>query len=254
MAKSGTGDARWASLYRIGAVAALVFLAYTLATLIILTTVGGPPESVEEGFEMLASNRLIGLLRLDLLTVLFIPLYYPILLALYLALRNVHPSAMLLAAVLALAGVTLFLTTPSTFPFLVVSDKYAAATTEAQKAGLLAAGEAILASDMWHSSGALVSGLLLQVGALIMTVLMLRAGGFGRLTAWAGIGTYALDLAHILVGFVLPSVSVVLMMISGTLYLLWFPLLARDLFRLARDQGGAAPMMVGAAKGAPGKE
>jgi hypothetical protein len=85
-------------------------------------------------------------------------------------------------------------------------------------------------------------------------VLMLRGGGFGRLTAWAGIGTYALDLAHILVGFVLPSVSVVLMMISGTLYLLWFPLLARDLFRLARDQGGAAPMMVGAAKGAPGKE
>ncbi|MBN1311180.1 MAG: hypothetical protein JXB30_07150, partial [Anaerolineae bacterium] len=145
-------DQNWKSLYKIGGIAALIFFAYTLATLIVVFGIGTPPESVEEGFRMLADNRLAGLLRLDILTIFFVPLYYPIFLGLYAALKKTNGAIILLATVLALAGLTLFLTNPSTFPFLVLSDKFAAATSEAQKAQLLAAGEAILASDMWHSS------------------------------------------------------------------------------------------------------
>jgi hypothetical protein len=228
-------EQNWGSLYKIAGIAALIFLGYTLVTMIVLFTIGGPPASVEEGFRMVAENRLTGLLRLDILTILFIPLYYPIFVGLYAALKKIDNGLLLLAAVLALAGLTLFLTAPSTFPFLVLSDKFAAATSEAQRTQLLAAGEAILASDMWHSSSSVMSGLLMQIGALIMTAAMLRGNDFGKLTAWAGIGTYGLDLAHVLVGFASPKGSEILMIISGTLYLLWFPLLARDFFRLARD-------------------
>ncbi len=232
-------DRSWNTLYKISGIAALILLAYTLATMIILFSIGGPPASVEEGFNMLAENRLTGLLRLDVLTIFFLSLYYPIFLGLYAALKKTNNAMVLLAVVLALAGLTLFLTTPSTFPFLVLSDKFAAATSEAQKAQLAAAGEAILVSDMWHSSSALVSGLLMQIGVLLMATVMLRSNDFGKHTAWMGIATYGLDLAHVLVVLVSPMGSIVLMWISGPLYLVWFPLLARDFLRLARSSSTA---------------
>jgi hypothetical protein len=65
-----------------------------------------------------------------------------------------------------------------------LSDKFAAATSEAQKTLLLAAGEAILASDMWHGSGAMMGGILLQTGTLLVLLVMLRSNAFGKLTAW----------------------------------------------------------------------
>ncbi len=232
-------DRSWNTLYKISGIAALILLAYTLATMIILFSIGGPPASVEEGFNMLAENRLTGLLRLDVLTIFFLSLYYPIFLGLYAALKKTNNAMVLLAVVLALAGLTLFLTTPSTFPFLVLSDKFAAATSEAQKAQLAAAGEAILVSDMWHSSSALASGLLMQIGVLLMATVMLRSNDFGKRTAWTGIATYGLDLAHVLVVLVSPMGSIVLMWISGPLYLVWFPLLARDFLRLARSSSTA---------------
>ncbi len=65
---------------------------------------------------------------------------------------------------------------------------------------------------------------------------MLRSGAFGRVTAWSGIVTHSLDLAHFAVGLVLPAGGLVLMMVAGPLYLVWIPLVARDFFRLARRQ------------------
>jgi len=138
--------------------------------------------------------------------------------------------------VLAFAGVTLFLATPSAFSWLALSDKFAAATTEAQRQQLLAAGEAILASDMWHGSGAMMGGILLQTGTLLLSVVMLRSPAFGKLLAYLGIVTHGLDLAHLLTGLVFPPGGVILMAIAGPLYLVWFPLLARDFFRLGETQ------------------
>jgi hypothetical protein len=138
--------------------------------------------------------------------------------------------------ILAFAGVTLFLAAPSALSFLTLSDRFAAATGEGQRAQFLAAGEAVLASDMWHGSRALVSGLLMQAGTLLFSALMLRSSAFGRLTAWTGVITHGLDLAHILVSPFVPMGGVVLMAVAGPLYLVWFPLLARDFFRLARPR------------------
>lgn len=227
-------DQNWRSLYKTSGAAALILFAYSLVTMIILFTIGGPPETVQQGFNMLAENRLTGLLRLDVLTIVFLPLYYPIFLGLYAALKKIDNGIMLLSVVLALAGLTLFLTTPSTFPFLVLSDKFAAATSEVERSQLLAAGEAILASDMWHSSSSVLSGVLMQAGVVMMSVVMLRSSDFPRLTAWIGIATFGLDLAHVLVGLVFPMGGNMLMWISGPLYLVWFPLVARDFFRLER--------------------
>ncbi len=230
-------NVNWASFYKIGGIAALVALLYSLATLSIVMALGMPPETAQEGFTLLAENRLVGLLRMDVLTILvMLPLYYLLILGLYGALRATAGTQSRLAAILGIVGVTLVLATPSAFAFLTLSDKFAAATDAAQRALFLAAGEAVLASDLYHGSGALMGGLLLQTATLIFSVLMLRSASFGKLTAWVGIVMHGLDLLHILVGFLAPAVGATLMIIAGTLYLVWFPLLAWDFFRLAKTR------------------
>ena len=146
--------------------------------------------------------------------------------------NKIHAVYAAIAFLLGCAGVTLVLATPSVFSWLALSDKYAAATSEAQKTMLLAAGEAILASDLWHGSGARIGGLLMQTGMLLVSLLMLRSFAFSKLTAWIGVATHGLDLLHILLSFFSPVGGAALMFVAGPLYLVWFPLLARDFFRL----------------------
>src|SRR5574341_562389 len=113
----------WRSLYKIGGAIAMIWLLYSLVTMVLLIAIGGQPESAQEGFTMLQENRLVGLLRLDVLTILVMPLYYLLFLGLYMALRKTHGVYALLAAVLIFAGLTLALATPSAFSFLALSDK-----------------------------------------------------------------------------------------------------------------------------------
>jgi hypothetical protein len=236
MRRSEPVDTNWKSLYRIGGVTAWLLVAYSLVTMVLLVATGGQPGTAQEVFSLLQDNRMVGLLRLDALTIVIMPLYYLLFLGLYVALKKTHGAYALLAAVLVFAGVTLVLATPSAASWVALSDRYAAATGEAQKTLLLAAGEAILASDMWHGSGALMGGVLLQIGALLLSVVMLRGESFAKATAYVGTLTHGLDLARMLIALIFPAGSFVLMAIAGPLYLVWFPLLARDFFRLGARQ------------------
>ena len=227
-------DSRWKSLYQIGGIAALIFVVYSLVTMILLVLIGGQPETAHEAFNMLEGNKLVGLLRLDMLTLLIVPLYYPIFLSIYVTLKKSQAAYATLGALLAFAGVTLFLATPSVFSWITLSDNYAVATSAAQKDQLLAAGEAILASDMWHASGTVIGGVLMLIAALIFSIVMLKSEDFGKGTAYVGNVSHGLDLIRIFVSFFIPQASVVFMAIAGPLYLVWFPLLARDFFRLDR--------------------
>ncbi len=229
-------ESSWKSVYKIGGVSASIFIAYSLVTMAIILLIGGPPDSALEVFNLLAENKFIGLLRLDALTLVIVPLYYPLFLSICAALRKFQPAYASLGGLLAFAGVTLFLATPSAFSLISLSDKYAAATSVAQKDQFLAAGEAILASDMWHSTGAMTGGILMLLATLLLSIVMLNSGNFGKATAYVGIVTHGLDLAHVLLGFLSSQLGVILMAIAGPLYLVWFPLLARDLFRLGRDR------------------
>ena len=111
-------DTNWKNLYKICGGVALFFVAYSLAEMIVLIAIGGQPENAREGFAMLQENRLTGLLRLDLLTVLVIPLYYLLFLGLYMSFKKIHAVFAAIAVVLGFAGVTLFSRHP--FGFLMV--------------------------------------------------------------------------------------------------------------------------------------
>jgi len=225
------------TVYCLGGTACFVLLVYSLATLLIMSLAGGPPVTIEQTFSILQDNKISGLLRLDILTVFVMPLYYLLFYSLFVALKNTDYAVSTISMILAFAGVTLFLATPSVFSYLYLSDKFAIATSDFQKNQLLAAGESILASDMWHGTGAKIGGLLLQTGALLISIVMLRSNVFNRSTAITGIATHGLDLAHILIGFFAPAHGNIIMFIAGPLYLIWFPMIGLRLYklRLAKD-------------------
>jgi hypothetical protein len=224
----------WKQLYIIGAVAALVQLAAILAYTIAMATLGPKPASIEEYFAIQQVNLLASVLRGDFLFLFLIGGYLGTFPALYVALRNVSPVYAMFATLFTLIAVTICFSAESTFALLHLGDQYAATASDAQRAQLLAAGRAIIAADMWNSSGAYVSGILLQGGGIIISLVMLRSRDFGKVTAIAGLLGNALDLAqHVLHPFT-PSLSATIMMFMGPFYLVWFPMLARDFFRLAR--------------------
>jgi hypothetical protein len=230
-----TNDSAFRSLCKAGGIASFGFILYSLITLAILTVVGGPPSSATAAFSLLQTNRILGLLRMDLLTVVFIPLYYLIFLGIFLALHGYKNAWSIIALLAVFVGVTLFLATPSVLAMLNLSDKYATATSESQQNQLIAAGEAVLASDMWHGTGAVLGGILIQFGALLFSILMLPGNVFNRLTAYVGIITHGLDFVHFFFLFWIPPVGAVLLAIAGTLYLLWFPLIGVRLFQIGRQ-------------------
>ena len=219
-------------LYQLGGLTCMILIAYSLIMMLIMVGIGTPPETIEECFSMLQENRLYGLLRLDILTVFVMPLYYLLFYSIYLALKDTNKELLSISTILVFVGLTLFLATPSVFSYLYLSDEYAKAIIESDKNQIIAAGEAILASDMWHGTGAKIGGILMQLGALIISMTMLKSNVFNKLTAYTGIVTHGLDLAHIIIGFFLPTVGIILMAIAGPLYLLWFPLIGIRLFKL----------------------
>ena len=221
-----------------GGIAALVLVVYSLSTIVQLIVLGGPPTTAAEAFRVLQSHRIVGLLRLDLPTIVAMPLYYFVFLGLFAALRGTDWANAVLSTSLAFVGVTLLLATPTALSMISLSQKYAAATTEATRTQFLAAGEAILATDIWHGTGAIMGGVLVQSGAVLICVVMLRSSVFSRTTAYLGILMHGLDLARIVFGLFLPASGVVLMAIAGPLYPVWFFLVGQRLLKLAAKGSG----------------
>lgn len=227
------GVGELSGLCRIGGIAALILIVYSLATIVQMLVLGGQPTTAAEAFNLLEHHRAVGLLRLDLPTVVVMPLYYLLFLGLYAALRRINPAIALLSTALAFVGVTLLLATPTALSMVRLSDKYTAATSDAMRAQFQAAGEAIMAADIRHGTGAIMGGVLLQCGAVLICCVMLRGGVFSKATAWLGIAMHSLDLAHIVLGLFVPVAGVVLMAIAGPLYPIWLFLVGRKLLKLA---------------------
>lgn len=225
------GDRR--GLCRIGAIAAYILIVYSLATIVQMVVLGGQPSTASEAFTLLRHNKALGLLRLDLPTIVVMPFYYLLFLGLFAALRRNNLANVLLATALAFVGVTLLLATPTALSMLTLSDKFTAANTDTARAQLMAAGEAIMAADIWHGTGAILGGVLLQCGAVLICCVMLRGGVFSNATAWLGIVMHSLDLAHIIGGQFVPICGVVFMAIAGPLYPIWLFMVGRRLQQLA---------------------
>jgi hypothetical protein len=231
---SETASTDWQKLLRLGGAILFVQLACLLISMVVLTIVGAEPTTAQDYFTALQENRLIGLLRLDFPTLIMIALFPIVAMALFAAFRRSRPAYGLLAMVAIIIGVLLALANHSALSVLHLADRYAATTTAAEQAQFLAAGEAVIATDMWHTTAGFFAGVFMQGGFAFISYVMLQSKSFGKWTAYTGTLANGLDFVHLFVAFFAPTLATILISIGGVFYLLWFPLLGRDLIRLGR--------------------
>ena len=131
-------------------------------------------------------------------------------------------------------GMILGLAPHSAFSIINLSDQFAAASSPAQQEQLLAAGQAVISSDMWNSTSGFLAGIFLQGGTVLISILILQSKKFSKATGITGILSNGFDFLHVFVALLNPTLCILLLYISGPFYLLWFPLLGRDLIKLGR--------------------
>jgi hypothetical protein len=144
----------WKSLYRVAGVAALVMVIVfrrnfateliTFSGFGIFDVPAAHPASALEWFALFQRDRLVGLLLYDLVDVINYALLGLIFLAVYMALRETSKSAMLLATSVGFLGVIANLISNQAFAMLNLSNEYAGAGSEAERAAFVGAGEALL--------------------------------------------------------------------------------------------------------------
>jgi hypothetical protein len=233
-----TADPAYRSLYKLGAAAAFTVVALTLGE-VVAHSLYPQPSTVSGWFTLFQSNPLMGLLDFWGLEVPMYLMFAFVFLALYVLLRKANASLMAVALTLALLGTGIFLATNNPCSMLSLSNQYAAATTDAQRSTLLAAGQAVLAQTNQRAIGGFNVGLfLVSVAGLIVSWAMLRSGVFSRLTAYVGLVAYALALADYLRQALTPSAAIALLVIlAGALVLMiWYVLVGRRLYQLGRPE------------------
>lgn len=226
-------EADWKPMYRMGGVAALISVA-TVVVAIPVFLVSPPPTTVLDWFTLFHRNAFLGLLDLDLLMLIGIAMSGLIYFALFGALRQANRPLMALGTLIGLVGVTVYFASNTAFNMLSLSGQYDAATTEAERSRLLAAGQTTLA--IWQGSAYDIGYVLGGVAMLIIAIVMLRSAVFGRPTAYIGLLTGALMLIPATAG----TVGLVLSLVSLAPAAVWDILIARRLFQLAAPQAEVA--------------
>ena len=221
--------AGWGGLLRLGAAAAafVVVMIPLQAAVFILSP---PPSTVQGFFALFQENPVKGLLDLDLLLTLDYLVMIPFYLALYVVVRRVAPGWSLLALVTGLFSLVLFVVSrEATFSMWLLSDQYAAATSTAQKAALLAAGTTML--TVYNGGTFATSYILGAVSTLLFSAVMVRHHIFGRLPGLVGLLTGLTMLVPANAG----PVGLIVAMVSLLPTAAWLILLIPHLLRLARE-------------------
>lgn len=226
---AGIEDSAWRPLYRAAGVAALLSVAFTFLAVIVFIA-NPPPTTITAWFTLFQRNGLLGLMNLDLLMLVTYVLMGVIYVALYGALHRGHEPVMALAALCGLVSIVTYIASNTGFNLLVLSGQYAAATTEAQRAAIRAAGQAMLA--IWQGTAYDVSYVLGGIAALLVAAVMLRSHRFGRVTAYVGLVLGVLMLVPATVG----TIGLYMSLISLVPTVIWLALLASRFFQLASPQ------------------
>lgn len=223
-------DQRWKDLYRIAGIAAIISVAVIILGFVTYFIWPFTPgvETTVNILRFLQSNRLGGLISLDLF--LFIGNLFSIalFLALYVSLKPVNESYALIALAVGLIGVVLLIPSRPISELFTLSRYYSTAETEAAKSQYLAAGEALL--TLFNGTNWFMNTLLGGISLLIFSILMLRSKIYSKATAYVGILTNA-----VVCGFFIPGIGVFLLFLSLLGYVTWYFLLARRFFQMARS-------------------
>lgn len=226
-------DPHWRSLYRIGGAAALAAAVLGITEVIIEaagSSLISAPSTIAEWFTLLQSNRILGLAVLGIFESVFFILSALAILSLYPALKQHSQAVTATAVALIWTGTIIYIATNPALSLDSLSSQYALATSDAQRAILLSAGQAILA--LGQGTGANLTFLLSAIAGLMVSVVMLKSKVFGKPVAIVGIVANLFGLPGSALGLVVWT-------LNGLLMLIWIVLVGIRLLQLASIQSRA---------------
>jgi len=226
-------DPRWKDLYRIGAISCIALSALTVLAVVAFFIWPYTPgfTSVSNIFSTLQSDRLGGLISLDLSVPIVNLILILQLLALYAALKRVNESYAIIALVFGLMSVILFLTVRPLAELVYLSNQYAAAASATEKNQYLAAGEALNA--LFGGTAWMLSQLLIATSFIISSLLILRSDIFSKATGYVGLVNAIVALGILIPVFVITAICGLGATIGGVI---WSIMLARTFIHLGWDR------------------
>lgn len=188
-----TDEPSWQPLIRAGAIgAAIAVVLYLVALVLVFVTEMAPTTGAADMLAYIDENRTLYIVKQSL-WVLPSVLLMVTFLALTVVLMPLDRAWALIAGtigVLSWAGTYMWPTTgEGSFVLLMLSDSYASAVTDAERAAYLAGAETMIA---YNESPAML-GVMQALGILMISWVMLR-GAFSRGLAWLGIATGAIGM------------------------------------------------------------
>ncbi|GAA1598900.1 hypothetical protein [Kribbella karoonensis] len=222
----------WRPLYRAGAVAAACAVVLYVTALVIFATTTAPPDSGGAAIlEYVGAHRTGYIVRqlLWLMPSLFLMVVF---LALTVALRLHGRSFAAVAGLIAVVSWAVSFAWPTTgdgsLAMVVLSDRYAAAGTPADRAPYVAGAELLSALNDVPA----VIGVLQTLGIFLVAILMLR-GVFAKPLAWTGVATGAIGV----ISEILRPVLGWAYALYGVLLFVWLAWTALALWRLSPSAG-----------------
>lgn len=243
-----TNERGWRMLYVVGGVAA--FMALALMVLDIVLTMlpgwgtGTTPTTAMGWFEQFAVNPLLGMRNLDFLNITASVIVLPLYVAIYGALRHSEPALALTGLIVVALGTAVFVSANAALPMLELSRQYATASEAADKAALLSAAQALLASGAHGGLGAFPGFVLSEIGTLLTGVALLRSGAFGRRVAWVGIVGVTVLLGYTTAYTFISATNDLVMLAAipgGLLMIAWYVIVGRRLLGLSASPAEHAP-------------
>lgn len=243
-AHAETRDSEWKNLYLIAGIAALLALSANLLDIVVgmseTELIVSGSQSALDWFARFQANAFRGLYLLGILNIVYAVCLVPVYFGLVAAHLRAHGLYAALAMSVYLIGMAIYIANNAAIPMLVLSHKYAAATTDAQRALFAAAGESVLASGEDFTPGAFPGMFLEIIAAVAIALVMLAGGVFAKRTAWIGlIGFTLLTIFTVWATFIPVLYEIAFYgfgMIGGLFVLAWFVLVARRFFRLGHHQ------------------
>lgn len=217
------------SIYRLAAAASAGIVVLTPGAIAVFAAWPPPYDgTAADWFDLFEDSWLLGLLSMDLLFIGVLVLNIPVLIGLYVALQETHPGIMATAVVFGFLGLGLQLSSITAFEMLALSERYADATSDAEKAVFLAAGEATLATyeGTAFQLNYLFGGTIVP---LAISFVMLKSSRFGVAIPYVGAAASLMNL-----GLYVPSIGLLLSVLAGGAFWLWYVLLAVKFLHFSR--------------------
>ena len=228
LANAKSTDSNWNSLHKIGSAAALIMVAITLAQFVVFVVAPPPLEgSATDWFALFQKSAVLGLLGFESLLVIYALLSVLLSVALFTVLKPASQSLTALFLVLSVIGGIAFVVARPALEMLSLSNQYSAATTDAQRATIVAAGEVMVA--LFHGTAFQVSYILGSISGFLIAAAMLQSGIFSKTTAYLRIGSSVFDF-----GIFIPGIGLFISLLSVVFLLVFNILVARRLLELDR--------------------